>query len=299
MLQGAPRYLFREASARAVDSHADLRWGDTKAGFRRILHPNGVALIGRWQITEPTPYSGYFRTGATGLMVARYSTCCGETRRGHSRSLALAGKLFPTDDPNHTRPLRTASLITQQDIGGDFTRYMNDAELRNAPDTTALRRGLGIPTFLVTGLIFNIVDAHPDIRQLYEIAELGKGPGEPTRAPTYLRLRVARSQPRIEGEALDFRDEVMAQIYDRGDPAPKRRLEFEIDLTDEGEAHGPVFRRRRTFENWRRVGKITFAEAVASYNADFVLHFNHPTWRTDRNDPSTATRRNELKVRGG
>jgi len=27
-----------------------------------------------------------------------------------------------------------------------------------------------------------------------------------------------------------------------------------------------------------------------------VIHFNHPTWRNDRNDPSTATRVNERKV---
>jgi hypothetical protein len=89
----------------------------------------------------------------------------------------------------------------------------------------------------------------------------------------------------------------MAQIYDRGDPSPKRSLEFEIELTDDGQTRGPLIRERRTFQNWRRVGKITFTEAVASYNADFVLHFNHPTWRADRNDPATATRMNERKAR--
>jgi hypothetical protein len=31
-------------------------------------------------------------------------------------------------------------------------------------------------------------------------------------------------------------------------------------------------------------------DAVASYNGDHVIHFNHPTWRGDRNDPATATR---------
>jgi len=32
------------------------------------------------------------------------------------------------------------------------------------------------------------------------------------------------------------------------------------------------------------------------YNGDFVIHFNHPTWRQDRNDPATATRINGTKV---
>ena len=54
---------------------------------------------------------------------------------------------------------------------------------------------------------------------------------------------------------------------------------------------------RRRFGNWQRIGSLVFNEAVASYNGDFVIHFNHPTWRDDRNDPSTATRVNERKVR--
>jgi hypothetical protein len=89
----------------------------------------------------------------------------------------------------------------------------------------------------------------------------------------------------------------MAQIFDLGDPAPKRRLTFDIELTDEGETTGPVVQERRTFRNWRRVGTLTFEDAVASYNGDFVIHFNHPTWRTDRNDPATATRMNGTKIR--
>src|SRR6266487_1881871 len=68
-------------------------------------------------------------------------------------------------------------------------------------------------------------------------------------------------------------------------------------LSDEGETHGPPFRERRTFRNWRRIGTITFDRAVVSYNGDFVIHFHHPTWRDDQNDPATATRVNERKVR--
>jgi hypothetical protein len=290
-------HVFRKATERAVDSSADLRWGPDQKGYRRLLHPNGICLTGSWTITEETNYSGYFRKGSQALMVGRYSTCCGETRRGKTRSLALIGKLFPTTDPDHTEPLRTASFIAQQDLGGDYSRYINDAELRNAPDTTVLRRGTGAPALLVTGAVFSLVDKKPSIRQLYQIAELGKPKHEPTRAPTFMRLLVATTQPRIEGDNLDFRDEIMAQIYDRGDPVPKRTLVFHIEVTDEGETHGLPVRERRTFKNWRRIGNITFDAAVASYNGDFVIHFNHLTWRGDQNDPATATRVNERKVR--
>jgi hypothetical protein len=291
------KYPFREASARAIDSGADLRWGPDRKGFRRIVHPNGVCLVGRWEIHQETPYSGYFAKGSVALAVARYSTCCTETCRGQIRSLSMVGKLFPTTDPDHPAPLRTANFITQQDIGGDHTDFINDVELRNAPDTTASRRGADVPILLATGVVFSKVDQRPTIRQLYPIAELGKPAEEPTRAPEFMRLLVAPDQPRIAGERLDFRDEVMAQIFERGDPVPRRTLTFNIEVTDEGETTGPPIRERRRFRNWRSIGVLTFDNAVVSYNGDSVIHFNHPTWRDDRNDPATATRVNGEKVR--
>jgi len=289
----------RQASSRTVDSHADLRWGEDRKGFRRLLHPNGVCLTGRWQIDahEETPYSGHFRRGSEALLVGRYSTCCTATRRGEMRSLALIGKLFPTLDADHAEPLQTASFFTQQDFGGEMTEYVNDAELRNAPDTRLWRRGLGAPILALSGVDFLRADKEPTIRQLYQIAELGKPADEPTRAPAFLRLLMADEQPRIAGEGLDFRDEILAQIYDRGDPAPKRTLTFHIEVTDEGSTHGTPFYQRRTFGAWRRIGKLVFDRAVASYNGDCVIHFNHPTWREDRNDPATATRVGGRKVR--
>lgn len=288
---------FHKATERTLDSGADLRWGPDGKGTRRLVHPNGICLIGRWEITADTDYSGYFAKDRTALAIARYSTCCTETCRGQMRSLSMVGKLFPTTDPDHAAAMRTANFMTQDDIGGSKTEFINDIELRNAPDTTLSRRGLGAPTLLHVGLTFNVVDTQPSIRQLYPIAELGKPAGEPTRTPEFMRLLVSGDQPRIAGDELDFRDEIMAQIFDRGDPAPKRRLTFDIELTDEGETTGPAVEERRTFRNWRRVGTLTFEDALASYNGDFVIHFSHPTWRTDRNDPTTATRIDGKKVR--
>src|SRR5262245_7501230 len=187
---------FHHAAERTIDSGADLRWGADGKGARRLVHPNGVCLVGRWQIDADTEYSGYFKKGSTALVVARYSTCCTETRRGETRSLSMVGKLFPTDDPEHADPLRTANFMTQDDIGGSDTVYINDLHLRNAPDTTVARRKLGAPTLLQTGLTFNKVDTHPSIRQLYTIAELGKPASEPTRAPQYMQLLVADDQPK-------------------------------------------------------------------------------------------------------
>jgi hypothetical protein len=288
---------FEHASERSIDSGADLRWGANRKGFTRLLHPNAVCLVGRWQITEDTPYSGYFARGRTALVVARYSSGAGGIRRGQIRSLALVGKLFPTVDPDHPMPLRTANFITQEDIGGARTESINAAELRNAPDVTVFRRGPAGTILIKIAAVFRRVDKQPTIRQLYPIAELGKPADAPTRAPEFMRLCVESGQPLIPGADLDVRDEVMAQIFDRGDPAPKRTLTFTIDVTDEGHTSGTPFRVRRTFRNWRRIGTLVFDNAVVSYNGDAVIHFTHPTWRQDRNDPATATRVDGVKVR--
>jgi len=288
---------FEHASERTLDSNADLRWGPDRRGFTRFLHPNAVCLVGRWQITEDTVYSGYFARGSAALVVARYSSGAGGNRRGQIRSMAMVGKLFPTVDPDHATPLRTANFITQEDIGGTRTESINAAELRNAPDVTVFRRGPAGTILIKVAAVFRRVDQQPTIRQLYPIAELGKPSGEATRAPEFMRLLVAPGQPTIAGQDLDVRDEVMAHIFDRGDPVPKRTLTFTIDVTDEGTTSGTPFRVRRTFRNWRQIGTLVFDNAVVSYNGDAVIHFTHPTWRQDRNDPATATRINGRKVR--
>lgn len=284
-------WQFRQAARRTVDSTADLRWGADGRGYRRLLHPNGVCLFGRWVIDRVTQYSGYFRQGSEGLIAARFSTCCRETRRGRIRSLSLAAKLFPTTDPEHSEPLQTAHLITQEDLGGTRQQRIHDIELRNNPDTTPWRRGFGLPILLLSGLVFKRVDRVPDVRQLYQIAELGKPPEAPTWTPRCVRLTIDSPAVAVSDRNVDFRDEVLAQIYDPGIPEPRRRLIFAIDVTDVDVRRG-LLRRRVSFpEGWTRIGRIEFEEGVASYNGDFVFHLPHPPWRTDRNDPASEIRR--------
>jgi hypothetical protein len=294
LLPCAKKWLFRQAARRAINSHADLRWGPDGRGYRRLLHPNGICLFGRWIIDalpNDNPYSGYFRPGSEALIVARYSTCCTDTRRGNYRSLSLVGKLFPTTDADHPDPLHTANFITQEDIGGAKSMYLRDAVLRNAPDTTPWRRGLGLPVLLLTGLVFTLTDKEIANRQLYEIAELGKPAGEPTRTPEFMQLTVeTEGQEPIYGDDLDFRDEILQHIYGGAGPGRTQPLTFNIEVSDEGQTKG-LLRQRRDIKNWKRIGRIVFDEAVCSYNGDFVIHFHHPPWRTDRNDPTTLARK--------
>ena len=287
---GGEAWHFLEAAKRVLASDSDLRWGPDGKGYRRLLHANGICMTGRWEITEETPYTGYFRKGSSGLIAARYSTCCTETRRGHTRSLSMIGRIYPTTDPSHAEPLPTACFITQEDIGGEDTPSINAAVLRNAPNTTVSRRGSGAPILLLSGLVFKMADKQPTIRQVYQIAELGKAPGEPTRAPEFMQLTVAAGQPVIPGDDIDFRDEIMAHIYDPGDPAPKRTLVFNVETSDTGSTHGTAVKERRDITGWKTIGTMTFDAAVVSFNGDHVFHVNHPVWRESRNDPATATR---------
>ena len=286
------RWQFRAATERAVDSHADLRWGEDGQGFRRLVHPNGVCLFGNWIIDQPTPYSGYFKQGSKGLIVGRYSTCCTECRRGSVRSLSLVGKIYPTEDVNHPTPLRPANFITQEDIGGDRTPFINDAILRNAPNVTPWRRGWGTPILLITGLLFKFVDREPTIRQLYQVAELGKPANEQTLAPTYMQLRISNDQPRVGVGEIDLRDEVLMQLYPHHEATerPSGKIVFDIEVTDDSKRSGILATRRIFPSGWKNIGRIEFTEGAVSYNGDFVLHFPHPAWRKDRNEPKSKFR---------
>ena len=220
------------------------------------MHPNGVCLIGHWRITEADRLLGLFQQRQRG---ARDRPVFHVLRRNApwAYALALDGRQAVPDD--RPQPRRAASHGQFHHAGGHRrrdTEFINDAELRNAPDTTITRRGAGVAALLKIGLMFSRVDKEPSIRQLYPIAELGKPAATPTRAPEFMRLLVAPGQPRIAGADLDFRDEIMAQIFDRGDPVPKRTLTFNIEVTDQGRRRVPRFRERRTFQDWRQIGSL-------------------------------------------
>ncbi len=295
LLSRSRPYLFGDASRRAVTSRADLRWGKDRKGFQRLLHPNGICLIGEWEIdgTCAGPsYSGCFSPGTKADIIARYSTCCTNTLGGKTRSLSLAGKLFLKEDPTDPeRHLVSASFITQEDLGGSVSTSMTQVELLNAPDVSPLRRGAGLPTFALTAATFLTVDRSPGIRQLYEIAELGKPEDAAFGCPRYMRLSFADT-PVERAPGKDFREEILERIYGSSGDAPGRELVFKIEVSQTGELRG-VFKKKLCGAEWRKIGKITFREAVASYNGDHVLHFRHPPWRETLGDRGTATGPNE------
>ncbi len=278
------RFLFMDAAARTIASHADLRWGGPeKMGVRRLVHPNGICLSGIWEIHEESSYTGFFAKGARGLVIGRYSSGLA-AHRGAARTLSMVGKLYATTDPAEKQ--RPASFITQEDLGGTFSPSIHDALLRNAPSISPLNRGFGLGTLLLTAFAFMRVDLRNTVRQVYEIAELNKPPGTPTRCPQFMQLRIISDKVGGDDETADFRDEVLTQIYDRGNPRKQRDLVFQIEVSDAGEIRG-LLNKRLAGADWKPIGTITFDAAAASYNGDFVIHFHHPKWRSNRNDPAS------------
>ena len=284
--------LFRLAARRTLRSHADLRWGTDRKGFRRLLHPMGICLTGTWKITGAPPntnYTGYFAKGSEGRILARYSTGGSEPRGGHYRSLALVGKIYPKDAGAKVPMEGPAHFFTQEDFGATFSNNIREAVLTNSPPVSPWNRGKDVIFLVINGLTLLSADAKNSERQLYEIAELGKPKDKTTSCPRFMRLTLSDETAKVGEDGADFRDEILGIIYDRGNPAPRRKLIFDIAVSDEGMKWGAGVE-FLTGQNWTPIGQIVFDDAAASYNGDYVIHFHHPVWRTDRNDPKSIKR---------
>jgi hypothetical protein len=295
-----PLGLLGAAADRTVRSGADLRWGKDGKGVRRLLHPNGICLCGTWQIDAAppgNPYTGYFTKGSEARIIARYSTGGSQPFGGHYRSLSLVGKIYPRTDAKGV-PNAPANFFTQQDIATTFSNSIRDGILTNSPPVTPWNRSKDIFQLFWIGIMLTVADTRISERQLYEIAELGKPIDEKTSCPRFMRLTVSEQTPRSHGTGVDFRDEILGILYDPGDPWPSgRQLIFDIAVSDAGKKHRFAGVEWLTGQHWTRIGSITFTEAAASYNGDFVIHFHHPPWRNDRNDPRSVARR-ELRPTG-
>ena len=284
-------FLLLDAAKRTVKSRADFRLGDKGKGVKRIIHPNGVCLRGEWNIENPSKYTGFFAKGSRGFVIARYSTGL-SVYRGKKRTLSMVGKLYPSENFGAGKDEFPASFITQEDLGAAYTPSIFAAHLLNAPNITLSRRFPDIFTPLILALAFARADMKNTIRQLYEIAELEKDPETPTCCPKFMRLTVAGDSIHGDADTEDFRDELLAHFYKPtlDGETGKRKLVFRIWVADQGEVKGLLNKKLCVKEgDWQNIGTITFTEAVASEAGDQEIHFHHPKWRKDPNDPNSET----------
>ncbi|WP_411725946.1 hypothetical protein [Methyloglobulus sp.] len=289
---------FVKHSARTVDVSRDLIESDRS----KIVHPNGICLSGVWSIAPgnaDNAYTGYFANGSKGLLLARLSTAgtnvdidekssLGKLTGDEYISYGFTGKIFPTVDAEDPRKYRPANFITQTDLGGQPIADISDVEMLNAPHLTVLKRGIlggGVKILAITGRTFESVDESNTIRQVYEIAELDKPSTEKTNTPQYLKL-VASPIHRKKLPKGDFRKTLQEYIQ------REKQIAFDIFVANEGYTKTFTKLKRETIitDGWKKLGTATFYYAVNSQACDFNLHFHHPAWRKDRNDPSTVVR---------
>jgi hypothetical protein len=237
--------------------------------FDKPVHPLGICLRGRWRISAPTPYTGYFREGAEGLLIARASDNMGENRPARLRFLALAGKLYPTTDPDHAAPLRTANFVMNENLIGSHTKHFVDARLTTdlLPFRPHLDPRLKLPAGLLVASTFALADRATSItqalhRQLYPIAQLGEPASRPWRAPCVMRLVSDARNRRIE--TPDLREELAIRHHPEG-------IRYTIEVSDRRSILVPT--------RFRPIGEVVFTDSVASFSGDHRLHFHHPAFR--------------------
>ncbi|MCG8462016.1 MAG: hypothetical protein MI919_37510 [Holophagales bacterium] len=219
--------------------------------FDKAVHPNGICFSGLWTIDTETPFSGYFKAGSKGLLIARVSVPMSKTTQGHRRGFGFAGKIFPTLDPSqHVKP---ANFFVLDDFSGTYARHFADVEMTSSPS-------IGYsPLVWLTGFVFRLADREPSTRQLYPISMLGLRPGENPVTPQGLMLRT--SPGTIPVDQPDFRDELRLENYS------DNRLTLDIHT------------RSVASDSFTRIGRIDLDDYAVCEGCDHRLHFPHPRFK--------------------
>lgn len=242
---------FFNASARNLIDKRDIR-----PRYDKLIHPNGICYTGVWRIDRDSPYTGYFARGAQGLVIARLSVAGAQLTRGYRRAFGIAGKVFPTMDPN--TKLKPGNFVTVNHLSGLRDKHITDAVPTNMPTI-----GFDPAANIVNRVIFRMMDTRPGYRLLHPLSTLGSPPGSRVVTPDLLMLKVLEGTVKVDAE--DFRDELRLQHY------PNHTLVYTINV------------KSFTEENWTRLGVIEFTEDVVSEAGDKQLHFWIPQDIPSRN----------------
>ncbi|HEX3554770.1 MAG TPA: hypothetical protein VIA62_16220 [Thermoanaerobaculia bacterium] len=251
---GGMRNLLLQACRRALTEKRDL-----VEPFQRLVHPVGIALTGRWKMTQDSPYTGLLRPGTETLIVVRCSVLLYKTLQGQYRGFAFAGKLFPTLDEEER--VETVDFFTIDVLAGTLAKYFTGVELSNRPplgfNSDVLRLFWVVTATFATFIIANL---NPVMRPVYPLAEHGLKKGEVARMPRWMMVRGWAGSGRVD--TPDFRDELRVEGYKDG------RLIFEVFAADTTLPNGQ--------RDYKKLGDITLTESVTSASCDHRLKFRHP-----------------------
>lgn len=235
---------------------------DILPDFRKLAHPNGVCLKGTWKISEDNKYSGYFKNGSEATIIARASTAMSNTEQGMLRAFGMAGKLFPTTEDN--KLVKTANFFLVDDLGGTKANHYTDVGMLNEPKVSKTTDILLHAFYaLKLAITFGMEDSNPNMRQLYEVSELGESKKSKIITPKWMMIKAKSGQTVDE---KDFRDELNVQNYNNN-------LSFDIFVSSTKDKNENI--------QWKKIGDINFNESSASHSCDHRLHFHHPKWKSN------------------
>lgn len=244
--------LILEAAKRTTTEKAD-----SYPRLTKLVHANGVCVAGTWSITEPSSYTGYFSQGKTGLFIGRVSVALSDTERGFLRGFGVAGKIFPTLDPQEK--VSTANFFTADDLGGTTIPRFTDTAVTNEP-ALSIRFRL-IKLLLAINSAFSQADSNPGFRPLYPISELGMASTAVIKTPRWMKLEPVKDT--LKNDEEDFRNELnFDKYYPQG-------LVLNIFVSDTTPS-------RFDTTSWLKIGQIKLKKSFVSYGCDRQLHFAHP-----------------------
>jgi hypothetical protein len=249
-----------EYGSTALEKAAQRTINDKSDYFDRLpklLHPNGVCVMGQWQMYDHSPYTGAFAAGVKNLFVGRVSVAMQETTNNSSRGFGFAGKLFPTENENEK--VATENFFSVDVLMGTDTKRFLDTATTNEPETGfdfwLIKLGLKIASALKKA------DENPGFRPVRNLALLGIAPNTVVKYPHWIRLSAAPTMKR--NNQADFRSEVLQAVQDN------QELVFYVDVSE-------TTSDRNSRKGWQRLGEIRLSQAVVSYGCDRRLHFAHP-----------------------
>lgn len=252
--------LLLQACRRALINEFDI-----VEPFQRLVHPVGIALTGKWEITEDSPYTGMFKQGTEALLMARCSVLLYKTLQGQFRGFAFAGKLFPTLDPDQR--VKTVDFFTIDVLAGTLARHATNVELSNHPPF-GFNRDLFKLFWVINATFAAFIRANwnPAMRPLYRLGEYGLKDVSKARTPKWMMVKGWGGSG--VADLPDFRDELRVENYKDG------KLIYDVFTADK--------KLRTGDRDYKRIGKITLDASVTSNSADHRLKFRHPPLKNVR-----------------
>jgi hypothetical protein len=155
------------------------------------------------------------------------------------------------------------------DLGGRKADHFLDVSLTNEPTTTLNPGSAALaPILAAVGFAFSKADINPNIRQAYEVSELGEA--RPASATTPRWVKVSASAEQTKLDAIDFRDEFNMAAQ------PTGSVSFDIAVASSVLRSGD--------KDWQTIGRIVYTDSVVSDTCDRRLHFAHPKFRPERSN---------------